>query len=145
MGEAKPNLAEWAAVVEKEVGTPVGKDNFVSIGRQDQNILFSEQSEDIIQLLWRVAKNIKGTEIKISYEQYKVALIVNQIMDYQRLLKSDSENQKNYWDSKQPAFRTYKSSTMAKHIHAFIMSKVAPEEEVDGDDLFAFLDNKIKT
>ena len=145
--EAKPNLGEWATLVEKQTGAPVTKENFVSIGRNGENgnILFSAQSDDIIQTLWKVAKNTSGNELKVAFEPHKVALIVNSVMDYQRLLKSDSEDQKNYWHSKQQAFRTYKCNTMAKHIHAFIMSRVTPEEEVNEEDLFAFLDAKVKT
>ena len=146
--EAEPNLVQWATVVEKEIGAPVTKENFVSIGRSEEangNIIFSAQSEDIIQSLWKVAKNISGNELKVAFEPHKVALIVNSVLDYQRLLNSDSEDQKTYWHSKQQAFKIYKCSTMAKHIHAFIMGRVTPEDEVNEEDLFAFLDAKVKT
>ena len=145
---AKPDLVEWAAVVEKHVGTPVSKESFIAIGREEDNanILFSAANEDVTQLLWKVAKGIVGKKTEITFENPKVALIVNSILDYQTLLKSESGDDKDkYWHSKQQAFRVYKCNALAKHIHAFIMSRVTPEDEVNEDDLFAFLDAKVKT
>jgi len=77
---AKPDLAGWKASMEKEIGINVCQENFVAFARkdtseEDQNILGSPNSEEVIKMLNDLAG--KATETKFDYDNKRVALVIN--------------------------------------------------------------------